>query len=145
MRADDGDGRVTAPSALLPGVRTWQLDCEHGTLPDKKSAFEAYLDLLETGTTNLLTPLAEAPRARGAAPAQPAHVRSRPSRTRVTGPPPDNAHELLTLDSEQPTAGSAQRAAPRCKSRSSTATCASSASRCSSATIDRYVCRAPKP
>ncbi len=109
--ADDGDGRVTAPSALLPGVRTWQLDCEHGTLPDKKSAFEAYLQLLEIGTTNLLTPLAEAPRARGAAAAQTAHVRSRPSRTRVTGPPPDNAHELLTLDSQQPIAGPAARGA----------------------------------
>ena len=130
MRPDDGDGRVTLPSALLPGVRTWQLDCEHGSLADKKSAFEAYLELLEIGTTNLLTPLAEAPRARGAAAAQIAHVRSRPSRTRVTGPPPDNARELLILDSQQP---SARPGSARCRAAShghQWRPCASSASRC---------------
>ena len=45
--AGNGDGRVTLPSARLPGVRTWQLDCEHGGLADDKSAFEAYLELLD--------------------------------------------------------------------------------------------------
>ena len=44
---DDGDGRVTLQSALLPGVRTWKLDCEHGSLPDDEDAFEAYLELLD--------------------------------------------------------------------------------------------------
>ena len=107
---DDGDGRVTVHSALLPGVRTWQLDCEHGGLPDKKEAFEAYRELLETGTTNLLQPFAETAGVRGAAPSAAAHARSRPSRTRVVGPPPDNARELLMLDSRQP-AGPAARGA----------------------------------
>ena len=34
---DDGDGRVTLPSAQLPGVRTWQFDCDHGiSLADER-------------------------------------------------------------------------------------------------------------
>jgi hypothetical protein len=50
LNADGGDGRVTLASALLPGVRTWTLDCDHGSLPDA-SAFDAYLELLERGDT----------------------------------------------------------------------------------------------
>ncbi|MGC4078922.1 MAG: CHAT domain-containing protein [Rubrivivax sp.] len=71
---DGGDGRVPLPSALLPGVRTWTLDCEHGALPSRADAFEAYVDLLERGDTGRLSPLA--PATRGAA----THVRSRPAR-----------------------------------------------------------------
>ena len=56
---DDGDGRVTVARARLPGVRTWQLDCEHGGLADAKQAFAAYLELLDTGTTRLLQPYVE--------------------------------------------------------------------------------------
>ena len=104
-----GDGRVTITSARLPGVRTWQLDCEHGGLPDEKAAFPAYVELLSTGTTGLLQPFAEA-EVRGAT-APVAHVRSRPSRTRVTGPPPENARELLSLDDRQTIAGPAARGA----------------------------------
>ena len=100
--AGNGDGRVTLPSALLPGVRTWQLDCEHGSLADDKSAFDAYLELLDSGTTRRLAPLAETSGTRGAAAPAVAHVRSRPSRTRAIGPPPNNARQLLTLDSQQP-------------------------------------------
>ena len=37
--ARHGDGRVTLPSALLPGVRTWKVDCEHGDLPEVKDGF----------------------------------------------------------------------------------------------------------
>ena len=55
--------------------------------------------------------LRETPGVRGAGAPQIAHVRSRPSRTRVAGPPPDNARELLTLDSRQPIAGPAARGA----------------------------------
>ena len=33
---DDGDGRVTRQSALLPGIRTWTLDCDHGSLPEQE-------------------------------------------------------------------------------------------------------------
>ena len=39
----------------LPGVRTWQFDCAHGDLPGRREAFQAYLDLLATGTTDRLT------------------------------------------------------------------------------------------
>jgi hypothetical protein len=39
---EGGDGRVTLGNALLPGVRTWRVDCEHGDLPDHESAFQAY-------------------------------------------------------------------------------------------------------
>ena len=48
---EGGDGRVTLDNALLPGVRAWKVDCEHGGLPDAASAFAAYLDLLQHGDT----------------------------------------------------------------------------------------------
>ena len=51
---DDGDGRVTLSSALLPGVRTWKVDAEHGKLPDVANAFAAYIELLATGQTRQL-------------------------------------------------------------------------------------------
>jgi CHAT domain-containing protein len=84
---DGGDGRVTLGSALLPGVRTWTLDTEHGSLPDKESAFDAFVELLERGETARLTPLAAptAPaRSGGAVATLPTvvHVSSRPSRAR---------------------------------------------------------------
>ena len=76
---DGGDGRVTHESARLPGVRTWTLDCEHSDLPDAHTAFTAYRELLEQGTTERLRPLqATRDGLRGAAPP----VRSRPSRER---------------------------------------------------------------
>ena len=108
--ADDGDGRVTrqarcCPACALGNSTASMARCPTRSLPSRLT------QLLEIGTTNLLTPLAEVPRARGAAAAQTAHVRSRPSRTRVTGPPPDNAHELLTLDSQQTIAGPSARGA----------------------------------
>ncbi len=107
---DDGDGRVTVASARLPGVRTWQLDCEHGGLADAKQAFEAYRELLDTGTTRLLQPYVETPAVRGAAAASPARVRSRPSRNKVAGPPPQSTRDVLALASGQPI-GSASRGA----------------------------------
>ena len=66
---ESGDGRVTRASAMLPGVRTWRIDCEHGNLPDAKAAYGGYLDLLERGDTTQLEPLAEpvAPRGGGRA------------------------------------------------------------------------------
>ncbi len=105
---EEGDGRVTRQSALLPGVRTWHLDCEHGSLPDKEEAFAAYLELLERGNTNLLERVAEAAGTRGAAAEPPvALVRSRPSRTRVVSRPPESPREMFALDSRQPPSGPA--------------------------------------
>ena len=84
LDSGDGDGRVALASALLPGVQTWSLDCEHGSLPSAKGAFDAYVELLERGSTERLARL---PAARGAAPAA-ALVRSRPSRQGAATQPP---------------------------------------------------------
>jgi hypothetical protein len=51
---DAGDGKVTHRSAMLTGVRTWQLDAPHGELINTPSAFPALLQLLETGATSQL-------------------------------------------------------------------------------------------
>jgi hypothetical protein len=48
---DQGDGRVTLGSALLPGVPAWRTDCEHGKLASHESAFYGYLELLQSGKT----------------------------------------------------------------------------------------------
>src|SRR5262249_4231234 len=73
--AADGDGRVPIDSALLPGVSTWRLDCDHGSLPGAADAFGAYVELLERGDTARLERW-QPSSARGAA--EPA--RRRPSR-----------------------------------------------------------------
>jgi tetratricopeptide (TPR) repeat protein/triacylglycerol esterase/lipase EstA (alpha/beta hydrolase family) len=94
--ADVGDGRVTLASARLPGVRTWQLDCEHGRLPEMTKAFDSYLQLLNDGTVTggILEPLTESPVARAAA-APPARVRSRPSHNPPASEPPKTTAEVL--------------------------------------------------
>ncbi|MCB1905890.1 MAG: CHAT domain-containing protein [Rhodocyclaceae bacterium] len=91
-----GDGRVTRDSAMLPGVPTWQVDCEHGSLPDHGDSFEAYLELLEHGTAKGLDRVvAEAPD--GVRPA-PVVERSRPSRERLAATPPVQPYRLRLLD-----------------------------------------------
>ncbi len=100
---DAGDGRVTLASALLPGVPTWQLDCEHGGLPDKRSAFDAYLELLIDGRTRLLAVQPDASATRGSLQGlarSTAQVRSRPSRERNAPRPPLNADESVLFDGE---------------------------------------------
>ena len=92
--ADAGDGRVTLSSALLPGVRTWQLDCEHGTLPSRETAFLAYLELLETGTTELLGAVAT-PTTRSGAVVEPVRAPSRPSRQPTDDRPPEAPRDVL--------------------------------------------------
>ena len=99
---DDGDGRVPLQSALLPGVRTWRVDAEHGKLPDVKAAFSAYIELLASGRTNQLEPFEPASRSARAAgagarapAAGPAFMRSRPSRGRLGSAPPSNAADVL--------------------------------------------------
>ena len=100
-----GDGRVPLESAQLPGVRTWTLDCEHGTLPDARQAFDAYLDLLTQGDTQRLPRLDTGGQrsarsnnsSRGsAAPPQPVVlVQSRPSRARPAALPAANLRDVL--------------------------------------------------
>jgi hypothetical protein len=83
LDANDGDGRVPLTSALLPGVATWQLGCDHGSLPSETSAFAAYVELLNTGKTAALPPLLDST-TRGQ---RPAPVASRPSRRRRSARP----------------------------------------------------------
>jgi tetratricopeptide (TPR) repeat protein len=94
---DGGDGRVTLASAMLPGVRTWTLDCEHGSLPSAKAAFDAFLDLLMRGDTSQLQRLAGGTRSAGAseAPAALVHARSRPSRAISRLAPAGSMMDLL--------------------------------------------------
>ncbi|TWO72418.1 CHAT domain-containing protein [Caenimonas sedimenti] len=77
-----GDGRVPLESALLPGVKTWQVDAAHGKLPDVRSAFQGYVDLLVQGKTTNLAATEAGLRDAGsrAAPASSPKVRTRPAR-----------------------------------------------------------------
>ncbi|MBF8753630.1 DUF7379 domain-containing protein [Pseudomonas guariconensis] len=82
-----GDGRVALHSALLPGVQTYRLSCEHGDLPKQAWAFPALLSLLQTGRTADLPSLLE--EASRGAPVQRSQtfVSSRPVRNpRITPP-----------------------------------------------------------
>ena len=113
---EQGDGRVTVQSALLPGVATWKLDCEHGKLPDKESAFDAYLDLLTNGkTTRLERYIAPVRRGTDVEEARQPTARrhSRPSRTR-SGVPPQTPREVLSTIGRdtQPTAVTTSAALP---------------------------------
>ena len=87
-----GDGRVPLASALLPGVSTWTLDCEHGSLPSEKGAFNAFVDLLVRGSTTQLAPLSAT---RDSAATAPTHLRSRPARRLAQARPAGGVGEVL--------------------------------------------------
>lgn len=109
---DGGDGRVTLASALLPGVRTWAVRCDHGRLPDERQAFDAYLELLQRGDTTRLDRLDAAPRG-GEAAARPAvaHVDARPSRGRpLAARAPEDFGGLLAPPDADEAAAEPQRA-----------------------------------
>lgn len=109
--SDDGDGRVTLASALLPGVHTWKVHAEHGKLPDVPSAFAAYIELLTTGQTSQLEAFEPAARGvrsavgtdvgtglgSGAPVPEAALVRSRPSRGLMASTPPSSQADVLGL------------------------------------------------
>ena len=106
---DDGDGRVTLAGALLPGVRTWKVEAEHGKLPDVADAFTAYVELLSTGQTHLLESFEQAARgarsAGGRAAATPAAlVRSRPAHGLHDSQPPSSEADVLGLGRDGDTA-----------------------------------------
>ncbi len=90
--ADGGDGRVPLASALLPAVKTWRLDAEHGSLPSTKVAFEAFVELLGSGHTQRLEPLETA---RGEA--TPMRVKSRPSRASRSSRPPQAEDSVFRI------------------------------------------------
>ncbi len=100
---DGGDGRVPLQSALLPGVRTWTLDSEHGGLPDVSRAFDAYVELLSKGDTAQLERLAPGlggarsgkSGATDSAGAGLVHVRTRPSRGRPSAQPAASQNQVF--------------------------------------------------
>jgi len=99
---DSGDGRVTHASAMLPQVRTWKLDADHGGLPAKKTAFAAFEELLETGQTNLLSPFQTPGVSRGLEePTLPNYRRSRPSRQGGSSLPRGNDDNLYSLNMDE--------------------------------------------
>jgi CHAT domain-containing protein len=101
---DGGDGRVPLSMAQLPDVPTWQLDCDHGSLPGAKAAFPAFEELLLHGETTRLPRMAAA--TRGTAPAVMQHERSRPSRAQHPSEPA--GHEDSVYSAAAP--GAARRA-----------------------------------
>lgn len=95
--SDRGDGRVTLENAALPGVATWVVDADHGSLPRYRSAFEGYRDLLNTGKTDRLTPLTATQVVRGQAAAPAGSLaRSRPARVSSPEAPPQRELDVLT-------------------------------------------------
>lgn len=98
----DGDGRVTLENAMLPGVKTWQVDIVHGDMADEKKAFDAYVDLLSNGDTARLQPVqSRAMRgASGEVPA-PALVPSRPSRSMRSAEPPISMRDVLAREPDR--------------------------------------------
>ncbi|MDO9092269.1 MAG: CHAT domain-containing protein [Rubrivivax sp.] len=100
---DGGDGRVPLAKALLPGVRTWTVDSEHGSLPDVGKAFEAYVELLSQGDTQKLPRLQVEGAQRGGAAAKAiVHVRSRPSRTRPSALPAGSERQVMEASAGVP-------------------------------------------
>jgi hypothetical protein len=53
----EGDGTVLHRSACVPGVRTFELDAEHGDLARQPRAFASFLKLLESGELPAQTPV----------------------------------------------------------------------------------------
>ncbi len=120
-----GDGRVPLHQALLPGVKTWRLDCEHGSMPDADGAFAAFTELLSSGATSRLMALdtssqaaaGTGARAASAGATQPA--RSRPSRgllpTTNSAQPAGDARSVMVsnqVSNQVSTQGSTQFGAP---------------------------------
>ena len=110
-----GDGRVPLASALLPGVDTWQLDSEHGSLPSHMEAFEAFADLLLRGNTTRLPRLLAMAATRDAAAAV-VHLRSRPARRPPTAQPAGDVGQVMGSHAPAPRGHAADgtaRSAPR--------------------------------
>ena len=49
-----GDGRVLWDTGILPDVKTWYMDAVHGDMPACEPAFNAIVELLQFGKTELL-------------------------------------------------------------------------------------------
>ncbi|RZI62592.1 MAG: CHAT domain-containing protein [Rubrivivax sp.] len=102
--SDGGDGRVTLERAMLPRVRTWQAAGTHGDLPDLEGCFEAYVELLKTGTTGKLAGIGAGTRGAGdgvAARAGTALVALRATRG-GGGEPPETADAVFRTGGDTP-------------------------------------------
>lgn len=56
-----GDGRVPWSTGIPIGLKTWYMDAEHGDLANHEPAFQALLDLLQSGDTSRLPTVAPVP------------------------------------------------------------------------------------
>ena len=95
---EGGDGRVPLHRARLEGLPAWSADADHIGLVSRDLFFEAYLELLDKGTTTLL-PQSAGIEDGAAAPA--AIVRARVSRSAVSSAPPTRQAEALLGRSEE--------------------------------------------
>ncbi len=101
---EGGDGRVALHRARFEGIPAWSADADHVGLVSRDLFFEAYLELLDKGTTALL-PQQSASREEGAAATPPAIVRTRASRSATpTAPPERQADALVVRPEERPSA-----------------------------------------
>ena len=101
---EGGDGRVALQRARFEGIPAWSADADHVGLVSRDLFFEAYLELLDKGTTALL-PQQTAAADDGAAATPPAIVRSRLSRSAASSAPPERqADALLVRPEERPSA-----------------------------------------
>ena len=101
---EGGDGRVALQRARFEGIPAWSADADHVGLVSRDLFFEAYLELLDKGTTALL-PQQSAAADDGAAATPPAIVRSRLSRSAASSAPPERqADALLVRPEERPSA-----------------------------------------
>lgn len=60
---DQGDGQVPWETGIPEGIKCWFVSAVHGDIPDHSQAYEAFLEILQTGSTHLLA--TQAPVARG--------------------------------------------------------------------------------
>ena len=96
---EGGDGRVPLRRAWFEGVPAWSADVDHIGLASRDLFFEAYLELIERGTTALLPQ--QGAGAEDSAAVPPAIVRVRVSRSAVSSAPPGRQAEALLARPEQ--------------------------------------------
>jgi len=98
-----GDGYVTYGSAALPGVKAWTVDDGHDGLPSKAAAFDAYIELLQKGSTARLSfasAVVGGGDTRGVMSVSRETVRMRPARIPKSLAPPGATSTLLGTSDE---------------------------------------------
>ena len=95
---EGGDGRVALRRARFEGLPAWSADADHVGLVSRDLFFEAYLELLDKGTTALLPQQSAGAEDGAAAPST--IVRARVSRSAVSSAPPGRQAEALLVPPE---------------------------------------------